>query len=333
MITQFRTLATVRLAHAYNRGVATQLEMVLPAETARIMRRGRMLARTLNGVLHFIYEADESGAALAPLPGATLRVGVRVLAPSFENVTDPASLPGSGIAHWRNAGSLLSPFTVTRIVGSIFEHALGDAARPVTVSVRDATTELWSEVVTAAQGRSRVSIDLSGFDPGPLTLREAYAASVLESSAFLHSELVREDLLGVLDINLASSFYTTPAAFEIAFGARAEVLRYYLVVDNHSTAELATLTVEDLGFAAESRAEIEFTRDDPPFDSGSLPTSQLGGTATSSFVLFRSNTAVPRQAFARRRIELHRNGDVLIQNLPQPRPDQPDANIVIHIGK
>jgi hypothetical protein len=333
MSTEFKTLATLRLTHAYNGGIATQLETILPEETARSMRRGRMLARTLNGVLHFIYEAAETGAALAPLPGAKLRVGLRVVGPSFENVTDPASLPASGIAHWRNVGTTLNPFNPTRVVGSIFEHALGDAARPVTVSVHDGTTELWSEVVTAAQGRATVSTDLSGFDPGLLTLREAYPTSTIETGVLLHPELMRRDLLGVVDIEVDASFYTAPPAFEIAFGARAEVLAYYLVVDNHTPTELANLAVEDLGFTADGRTEIQFTRVDPPFSAGSLPTTQLGGAATSSFVLFRSSTAIARQARARRRIELHRNTDVLIQNLPQPRPDQPDANVVLHIGK
>lgn len=338
MMTRYRTLSTLRVTHAYNGGVTALVEPVIPEESAALMRRGRILAKALNGTLHLLYEGDAAGIARVALPGAKLRVGLRVVDSSFDNVTDPASLPAMGVAYWHNRTSpaALDAAVGLGLVGSVFEHTLTGPARPIILSVEDASgVTIHSEVVTAAQGRTMVSLDLAGVGPGIVTVREVHTVGPPRTTSYLlHPELGGVGVIGVVDVDLASAFYTTAPAFEIALAARGETLRYYLVVTNYNAAELASLRVVDAGFTEDARAEILFDRvPSASWGAGELPVSQLGGPAGATYVLYRSRSPVTRQQRARKRLELRRGTEVLIPHLAQPRPEQPNANIIVHMGK
>ena len=54
---------------------------------------------------------------------------------------------------------------------------------------------------------------------------------------------------------------------------------------------------------------------------------------TSKLSLFKSQTEVPRQEKARRNIQLVKNGEVLITNLPQLGADKIHGDIIIHLSK
>ncbi len=340
MITRFRQLATLRITHAYDGGVSRDVDFAIPEETAAALRRGRMLSRVSGGVLCFLYEADAAGQPVVAAAGATLRVGLRPANPSFRNITDPAALPAAGIAYWRNrtVATDLDPMEAREPVGRVFSHALSDPARPVTVTVEDdAAHVLRSETVTAAQGRPAVSFELAGVDPGPLTVREVYPSGPPRTTRYLlHPELAREGLLGAVELAVPASFYTSPSppAFEIALAARRETLRYYLVVTNYTVADFNQLNVDDTGFAEEQRPKIHFTKVPAgAFGPGELSTSVLGGGPGAQFVLFRSAAPVARQQRARRKIQLLRHNELLVEHLPQPRAEQPDANLILHIAR
>ena len=49
--------------------------------------------------------------------------------------------------------------------------------------------------------------------------------------------------------------------------------------------------------------------------------------------LFRSQAPVARREKARRRIQLARSTEVIVQNLPQPGAAAATANLIIHLSK
>jgi hypothetical protein len=337
---QFRALCTLEITHAYVGGVSQEVGFVIPSETAASLRRARMLARVSGGVLHLMYESDDAGRPRVSAAGTTLRFGLSPQTASFRNVTAPSSLPPVGIGFWRNttAASNLDAMQPRALVGRVFSHQLADAARPVIVSVLDDRARtLRSETVSAAQNASSVAFDLSGLDPGPLTITEAYPAGEPRTTSLLvHAELAREQLIGVVELTIAEALYVSanPIRFEVAFTARSEHLCYYLVVTNHNDAELAKISVADAGFGEDHRAKIEFDRvAGDAFGAAELPTALLGGDAGARFLLFRSVDVVARRERPRRKIQLSRNGEVLVEHLPQPRPEQGDSNLVIHLSK
>ena len=149
----------------------------------------------------------------------------------------------------------------------------------------------------------------------------------------LEAELVPLAVIAVADITIAPELYANPAQFTIAFAARDEQLSYYVVARNYSTADLNALTVADSGFDEDGRPEIEFTRINAAnLGPSDLPRSSLGD-GSAHVVLFRSTDTVPRVQRARHRIQLLRNTKPIIDNLPQPAPDSPSANLIVHVSK
>ena len=69
----------------------------------------------------------------------------------------------------------------------------------------------------------------------------------------------------------------------------------------------------------------------PPFGSGRLSPALLDAGGTRSIVLFEAETAVARRARGPHGFELHRNGELLIGNLPQPGAERTDAQFVVHL--
>lgn len=136
-----------------------------------------------------------------------------------------------------------------------------------------------------------------------------------------------------LDVLIAADFYQQPAAFTFEFAVRQEVLRYYLVTRKYSDADLALLTVADAGFEDDQRAEVQFARLSPAeFGAAEVPPSLLGN-GESRVLLFRSLAPLPRRERPRRKIQLRKNGEVLIEHLPQPGAERPNADLIVHLSK
>lgn len=162
--------------------------------------------------------------------------------------------------------------------------------------------------------------------PDPLLLDPRHAED---------AEILRAGLFCLVEIAVAAGFYAAPPALAVGFRARAETLKYYLVARNYTATEFGQLDVSDAGFSSDGRPEIHFERvGSSGFTSAEIPAVQLaGGDAAAKVVLFRSQQAVTRQARARKSIQLARNHDVIIAQLPQPGAAAPTADLVVHLSK
>jgi hypothetical protein len=58
----------------------------------------------------------------------------------------------------------------------------------------------------------------------------------------------------------------------------------------------------------------------------------LGG-GNIRVVLFKSQAVVARREKARKKIQLKKNGDILIAHLPQPSGDRANGNVIVRISK
>jgi hypothetical protein len=147
------------------------------------------------------------------------------------------------------------------------------------------------------------------------------------------AELAQQSLSGIVEITIDEGFYDDAASFQIAFDSRAETLKYYVVARNYGVAEFDSLSVTDSGFNDDQRPQVTFSKvkaDD--FTAAEVPVALLGD-ADSRVVLFQSDAPVTRRAKGRQRIELKRNGDVIIANLPQPGQERTTAELIVHLAK
>jgi hypothetical protein len=154
-----------------------------------------------------------------------------------------------------------------------------------------------------------------------------------EDNLHLDPELVSAGAFGVVEIKIDDAFYATPPDFQVSFDARIETLKYYVVGTRYSQADINQLSVTDGGFTEEGRAEITFTK----VTAGSFTASDilpdLLTDSSSKVVLFKSQAGVARSNQARKKIQLKKNGEVLIAHLPQPSADQATADQIISVAK
>lgn len=332
MMTTFRILFTINVAHAYYSDNCRDFDFVVPADTGASLRNGKLIARVRDGRLYILYEADDAGTALTSIAGTGLRFGLKLRNPLFSNITDfNLQTP-----LYRNSlvADSLAPAIEVAMSGRLFSHAVTRSDRPVTVKINAPTGQpLQTETITADNDRSAVSIDLSGQAPGLYGVTEQYPGGLETASYYFDAELLQEGIFGVVDICIDSGFYALPPSFTINFSAKQETLKYYLVASNHTVSEFNHLAVTDNGFAEEGRSRIDFAKiPASSFTSDEIP---LGMIAKSGdmVVLFKSLRGVARHEKARRKIQLSRNGDVLIKHLPQPGADRTNGDMIIHISR
>jgi hypothetical protein len=336
MITQFKTLFTVAVVHTYYREKCEDIRFITTRDTVQLLKNGRLLVRELDGTLHVLFEADESGAALVPVSGKTLVFGLQLVNPCFGNFTDVGAGFASSTRVYRNSATpnaLAAPESA-RLVGQVFNHAFSDSARPVMVMLKSATgAALQLDTISVTEDRSSVSYNLTGKGPGAYTVEEVFPGNTKQNVYYSDPELAQAGVFGVLEIKVDATFYTTAASFELLFSARAEILKYYIVANGYTDPEFDQLSVSDAGFTEEGRPQIDFTKvSSAAFTAGEISPALLGDS-DARVVLFKSQTKVARTEKARKKIQLKKNGEVLMAHLPQPGPEKSNADLIIALAK
>jgi len=344
MTNQFRTLFTVRVSHTYYTEGCEDFDFIIPSDTAKLLKNGKLITRVDDGVLQVFFKADETGTALVPLAEENLRIGLKLINPYFGNITKydfdvDALTPLTPL--YRNATDpdTLDEANGVILIGRVFSHLITGTARPVTVTLKDAGGKILQvDTKTASNDGATVSYNLTyltGQAPGVYTVEEAYPGTHKTVTYYSDTEMQRTGVFGVIEIRLDSSFYNVPPdvppdvpppAFNVAFNARKEILKYYIIVKNYTDAEFNKLSVEDTDEVKFKKVlSSAFARDD--IDPGLLAVNG------ARVVLFRSQAVVARSEKARKNIQLKKNGEVLIKHLPQVGPEKINGDIIIQISK
>lgn len=331
---QFKPLCSLQVTHGYYEGACGDLGFFIPDDVAQTMRGVGLLARSQDDRL-VVLRRDGPGPQAV---GKTLRFGLLAHSSSFANITEGFD-PGAGVLVYRNRSTpaALDDPPVRQPIGGPFVAApLTLAERPVTMTAKNpAGRALLTVTVTAASGASSASFDFTGVAPGELTFEEATKGAAKHVTSFyLDPELARAAAFAVVELRVDASFLTNAPTFTIAFPARQETLRYYVVARGFSSGDVDQLVVQDHGFGAPGRPEVKFEKAPPASlsDDEKASTALLGNDG-ARVLLFRSSTAVPRRQAGRRRIQLLRNNEALIENLPQPGRDRVKADLVVHLSK
>lgn len=196
----------------------------------------------------------------------------------------------------------------------------------------------------------------AGFEPGAgaLYYRNGAAAGALDAPVrvalvgqapagdihggippYVDPELWREGVFGVVEIAIAPAFYKSAPSFTVPFQSRLETLRYYVVTRGFSSGDVDQLSVQDQGFGEPGHAdEVKFEKVLPAqLTADEKSRAELLGRDGARVLLFRSLSAVTRRQSGRKRIQLMRNSEPLIENLPQPGKERGTAELVVQLSK
>lgn len=325
---EFAPLFTLAVTHAFYGGPCHGIRFVVPADARQLLDGNRMRARSQGGTFQLFYEKNADSEYPA---GLTIRVGIVCSAPGFATVTDLPFTPGFGLNIYRNSGSSLAAPLLVFPGNRLLTHSLRVTNRPTTATLTGPTGETMALHTVNASPPDEVSFDLNGYPAGLFRVTEAAAGASRQTDYYCDPELRSEPLFAVAEITISDSFYTTDPAptLVLALAARSEPLSYYVVADGYLETDPLPLLVTDEGAAEQKRDKITFA---PAAGDAELLKSLKQGKNTVIKV-FRSAGDVPRTAAGRRKIQLKRNGETLIANLPQPGAGSADSNVIVHITK
>jgi hypothetical protein len=330
----FRPLWTVTVSHGFFGGDCDALNFFVPPATERALAGAHALVRVTDGTLHVLVEVNDANEPLSDLSSLQLLFGMQPREAAFDLITVPLGLPRGKAGVWdntANANALGGPRAV-RISGEQLRIEPESAERPLTLrlfnaaNVQQAQTELkvgdeaWSLPGLCSHGEWRV--EEQGAGP---------AAPAASWALWVEPELVKA--WGVLALRFDAGHLPGGQTFNLAFTAASDTLRYYVVARRFGAADFDSLSVQDAGFAAEARPAIVFSRVNPAnFNASHLTPALLDPSGTARIALFEAQSAVARRVRGPAGLELHRNGDVLIRNLPQPGAERHDAQFVVHLS-
>jgi len=343
-------LLTLGVTHEYYSGDCRDFEFIPASDTVQLMRSLRLLPRVKEGRWIVACQVNEHKSPVAPVAGKTLRIGLRPTHPYFGNFTEYGFNPRAAIPVYRNSGDpgrLDAPFTAVPIA-PVFSCELSSAVRPVSVRLKDpagaivrlkdpAGAVVHAVTVTADAAVSSVSFDLTGERSGLYTVEETFPAETHSMRYYLDPELTSKGVFAIVEITTDAAFHASAPAFSIGLAARTETLKYYVVARKYSQGEMQNLTISDTGFDADRRLQVTFKRvEEAGFDKEEdLLPDQLKTAPEEEVrvVLFKSEALVARRAKSRRGIKLTRNGEALVDDLPQPPAHRSDANMIVHLVK
>ena len=331
----FRPLWTVTVQHGFFGGSCDALIFTVPPATERALAGAHALLRVLDGALHVLVEVDGGNAPLSNLSGLRLLIALKPREVSFDLITTPlfgdSGLPRGDAAVWdnrANANALGSPRAV-RISGEQLRIEPRANERPLTLRLFDAANTQQAQTVLNIGDEAWTLPGL--YTHGEWRVEEQGAGPAASWALWVAPELV--NAWGVLALSFDAGHLPAGQAFSLNFTARSDTLRYYVVARRFGMAEFNSLNVQDTGFAAETRPAIVFNRLAPAnFNASHLAPALLDPGGSARIALFEAQSTVARRARGPVGLELHRNGDVLIGNLPQPGAERHDAQFVVHLS-
>lgn len=336
MIRRFVRLFTVDVRHGYYGGKCEDFDFFVPNATDAILRGGRTLVRASEGCWQLWCDVDAAGDPVIDLSGRAVWLGLRLNNKAFDIVTAPVLDASGPMPFYSNRGStaaLDGPVGIHPVSG-IYEYVRRSSGRSAVLTVTDsAGAAIETRTISAEDTRHR--FDFRRFTDGEYRVLETTAdGQVLTTRLMVSTELRNADLWGLLEIRVDRAFYDAPPTFTLTFSARSDRLKYYVVARDYSPSDRNQLSVTDVGFGEENRSQIEFERVAPEeLVDDEFASSLFEGGDGHSVILFRSSSEVARRARGYRKLQLSRNGNLLVSDLPLPSPENPRSHFIIHLTR
>ena len=328
----FRPLWTVEVKHAFFGGACDALSFIIPPGTERALAGAHAMVREREGRLHVLLEVDEADAPLSDLTGLRLLFELKPREAAFDLITTPLGLARGDAALWDNraAADALGGPRAVRISGEQLRIEPRSAERPLTLRLFDAADVQQASKVLNVGDEAWTLAGL--YTRGEWWVEEQGVGPAMRWALWVEPAL--RGAWGMLALTVDAGHLATPQAFTLAFSARSDTLRYYVVANRYGEAEFNQVKLLDAGFTAEGRPAIVFNRINPAdFNPSHLTPALLDPGGNARIALFEAQASVPRRARGPVGLELHRNGDVLIGSLPQPGAERHDAQFVVHLSR
>jgi|GEM_PF-3166545 len=302
--------------------------------------------------IFFRKSSTSSGPIAALAQGTVLSFGMSLQNPFLFNYTDDlpprdkvmlftnVNTSGGLTSTVQSDGRIKLNVLEARMSGPIINHVI-DTNNGVTLVLRDAIGA--GTVVTAKQHSAgskgkEVAFDLTQYPAGLYILTED-DGSPRKFYYYVDAELNGRPLVGLIRIVTPNFTYDENELtdkgkrppYKVAFTARNGTWKYYIVSRKMSAADMISqLRVVDNGFSASDDPHPQIVFNNP---ANLAAADQLKNVlaAGESAVLVTSQAVVSWRQRARKKIELRKNGQAIIESLPNPDTGRPEPVMLIYV--
>jgi hypothetical protein len=334
MNSTFRTVFEFSLLHSFYSDTRCCDFSVSPVnETARVMSNHKILFRNRDHSSTVLIMADDTNttAARPMTSNGELLFAMRLNSAAFSNFT--AEYPSAGKIFLFTNSDDPTIQELTReeisICGTFLSHRVVSNIA-VTLTLKDRKGTVLSRTVLPAGSAGEThqfNVKLPGSDFYTVT-EDVTATSY---TYYSDRELAATSVFGLIRIiNHASSpfAYDGKPNYTITFTPRTRAWLYYVVAPGMSGADISSqLNVVDVPETGMSPIMFVKTYPVPVNDK----TAALLHKDTSKVILFSSNQQLAFSQAPRKRIELRKNGTVLINHMPNPDVSAPGPEMFIYV--
>lgn len=343
MTDKYQTLFSIELLHTYyTDGKCSDLTIEPVAASAKAMQGLHLVSRNSGNMATVLFKTDgASQPFIAVADETTFSFALKLKEPRFRNITD--NLPGSNgiITIYTNETNTAGTDQKTELdaeqavlCGSLISYTI-TSNNTVTLSLEnEAGTTIASRTYPAGAKDEMHRFEMSGYEAGVYKVTEDDGVIVNEQLYYSDAELASSKVFAVARITnrAAKPFgYEGKEKYKITYTPVSHKWSYYVVAENLTNAEFASLAVTDQGFGTteDNRAQIVFAAVNPIPETDKTPGYLTANT--SRVALFTSSAAVAMREKTRKQIKLMKSGSELISNLPNPSPDAANAEMFIYL--
>lgn len=327
------TLFTLRVAHEYyGDAPCRDFDFVIAEHSRQAMKGAKLLSSVQGGRLSVSFEADDNDLPVQHIDGLELLIGLQLRNPSFEYFTGALPEATPFYANTSTARTLDAPLAGS-LVAYRYAPVAAATARPLTLSIarmRDALPVWQAEI---GNDQAMPVIDTRLWEAGSYEVTQQAGSATHVQPLLVAPDLAATGMWGMVRIVVTADFWapaSQPPDFHVDFAAVEETLDYYVVAPQSWTQAFDHLSISDA--AASHKLTFHKYAQTAASNDGIAP-SLLGVPDRSRALLFRSIQTVARNAVPAHQLQLKRNGDTLINNLPLPSANTPAARFVVHISK
>lgn len=334
MNTAYRSLWSIAVSHAFRGGICDDLAFVIPKSTSETLAGLQALVRERTGTLHVLIPSDPVSHPPGDWAGRRLIFGLAPRDPWFTQYTAPAAINAGEVPLFSNEVAADTLGAVPRgveLAGSRPNIAPRLDTRPLTATV---TTPAGGTLNTTRLSTSDATWQFLQSQPGEVAVNEVAAnGQTATRRLFIEPSLATAPVWGLLCLTATANHAANGCRFTLPLAARSDRLQYVVVVKPTSNSDLNSIQLHDTGAATDQRNVVTFTRTVLAPNDSRRTRFLLDPGDTRKVILFESQSQVARRDRGPHGFELHRGGEVLISNLPQPGAERSDAQFVIHLSK
>lgn len=327
MTISYRPLVTLSIQHDYYKsGISNDFGIHMTAGAEKNLQAGKMMKRIFSSSAKIFYKEVDNAPVVPITSDLTLTFFLQLQTPQLLNFTDlPARSPGQ-VFYFKNVTGTVLERSVVNLRSRLLNLAFTSASdNTVQLTILDAQGQIvFDKSITGENQKFSVQVDLRNKPEGLYTVKKNFPndADPADELFYLDDKLPGLGVFAIAAITINSN---TEKSFTISLQKKSAAWKYFLVDKPNS---VSTYQITD------TASQVTFTEQTIASGSDEEKTKNLLISQSPGAVvkLFASDSAISFSEEPRAGLELSRDLNLIIENLPNPNVSLPKPEVIVYVS-